>query len=103
VEVVTASVTAGGSPVSIGSVTINDAGQQQTVPVSNGSATATFHFNLFQESGAVQAHAINASYNDGAGGTIFSSSTGSAQSGHNAFPFLFQLLLDFSFLQALGL
>jgi dihydroorotate dehydrogenase len=58
---------------------------------------------LFREGTTIKPHAIDATYSDNAGGAVFGSSTGSAQSDNNEFPFLFQLLLDFALVQALGL
>jgi len=93
-EQVQVSVTSGGQPVNVGSVTISDGGQNQTVPVSNGSASATFTFSGSQESSTIGAHTVTATYSDGAGGTVFAGSTDSTQSANNSTEYEWLLFID---------
>jgi hypothetical protein len=81
------------TPVTIGSVTISDGGQTQTVGLnSTGDAFATFVFPFVSENPF--AHPITASYSDNAGGTLFASSSGTGQASDTTTQFYFQLLFD---------
>jgi uncharacterized repeat protein (TIGR01451 family) len=92
-EVVTVTVTAAnGATVNEGSVTLNDGGKSQTVSVSNGTATATFKFSLFQEFMVALQHTITGDYSDPM--PIFGSSSTSFTAPGNFFGFLFQLAID---------
>jgi hypothetical protein len=102
-EQVKVSVTSGGNPVNVGSVTISDGGQNQTVPVSNGSASATFTFKLPQEASTAGSHTVTATYSDGAGGTVFAGSMGSTQSGNNSTEYEWLLLIDVMIAAVFGL
>jgi hypothetical protein len=102
-EQVKVTVTSGGQPVNIGSVTIGDGGQQQTVPVSNGSASATFTFKLPQESSTAMPHAVTATYSDNAAGTVFAPSMGSTQSGTNYIVYEWGLFIDILIAAVFGL
>jgi hypothetical protein len=82
----------GGVPITEGTVTLTDNGQTQTVSVSNGHATATFHFNLLQELKTVGRHSVGGSFSTTTGN--FGSASTTFQAPGNLFGFVFQLALD---------
>jgi uncharacterized repeat protein (TIGR01451 family) len=97
-ETVTAQVQgSGGLPVTSGMVTLVDAGQTQTVTVSNGLATATFSFSFFEELTTALAHLLSASFSP-SNGNYLSSPNITFQAPGNTQGLLNQLTLDALFL-----
>jgi hypothetical protein len=78
-------------PVNSGTATMVNGGQTQTVNVSNGLATFSFTFSLFQESQTALPHLMSASYMDNSGNFTGSSST--SQAPGNVLGYFYQLLL----------
>lgn len=95
-----------GITINTGTVTFTDGGQTSpAVPVSNGQASYTFKFNLFQEQ--PNAHPISSTYaggtqtTNGTTYTIMSDPTGkSATAGATTTQFLFQIYFDYLLYQA---
>jgi uncharacterized repeat protein (TIGR01451 family) len=67
-QTVTAQVIgANGLPANSGTVTLTDGGQSKTVSVSNGQATASFTFSIFQVFQTAFPHSVNGSFTDSKG------------------------------------
>jgi hypothetical protein len=91
VETVTAQVNAAsGLPVNRGTLSITDAGQTQVVQLVNGTATATFTFNIGHE--VPNAHPIGLGFSDPSG--IFVSSSASPMAPSTTQDYFFQLFED---------
>jgi hypothetical protein len=90
-ETVTARATGpDGQPVKHGSITFTDGGQNQTVQLAGGTASATFTFQLGQEQ--PNPHAIGLNFSDPAGAYLTTSTSPSAPSTFQ--DYLFQLEED---------
>jgi uncharacterized repeat protein (TIGR01451 family) len=89
-ETVTARVTApGGLNLNQGSVTFTDNGVTQTANVSNGTATTTFSFSLFQELKVALGHGVSAAFSTTTGD--LGAATSTFQAPGNLYGFLIQL------------
>ncbi len=80
-----------GNLLSSGQVTVTDGGQTQTVPVSNGTAVATFKFSLFAEQPGSHPIGVN---NQGFNVTFAAPSTETA--------YFFQILIDLLLIESLS-
>jgi hypothetical protein len=83
--------------VTAGQVTFTDAGSSQTVNVgSDGTAAATFTFNVFQA--PAKPHAIDANFD---GATGLGSSSASTQTPDKSADYFFTLFFDYALLLSL--
>jgi hypothetical protein len=94
-ETVTAQATGpDGRPVVEGSITFTDAGQSQTVPVSNGTASATFTFPIGHE--IPGSHPIGVSFADP--GAVYLATTATATAPDTTSQYYIQIFEDLLFL-----